>query len=639
MDMRIRSLGRRKKDKPCAIIAWRKTQEFHYRLAREPFVSDPHAPRHFGESDRAEMGLQKRPRRPSLLISIAPAQPLKPASGSDRGAFGRTTLWLGLLIGIFTLIWTLVIYIGVNPFGHRAALSAHRFPPSLYVQNAERDAGPDTRWYVVSAFVDTRPLAFREPGGVTLVASGPRDEIRKGKSWVAVISRLSGSNGGVQREIARIQCAPTHFVWFDTHPNNATHCGATIFCSDDSAWDVLKRMPHATIGVCLIDDAGSPTGCARRSIVPVTLPYNYPEYPTAWGAALLADAFDPSAVLPAAIAHRAARGPIAQMEASLKGEGGIAMCISPISGGIYTSTLRFFLQYYGEMGVDHVYMYMRRPSDTFKALVEGIVDEQRAAHVQSDIPTLEIVPWCLQQDATYGCAPGQHKLEPGFFNVAASNFGQILQIQDCFLRAMGRYRWMLTVDLDEYIVPHVPYIQNLKDMIAANVLREPSGRLVAPSEVRYRTAFYEPCLPGDADRALMSQQTQDAFFLREPESYPRPLWAAVRISETFDPVTRSKFMCDTLTCDRVGIHFGFTTLCDRFKGQAAWPMACTSAPVYELPAEQMLIHHTRAQWAADAVVRKCSEHKNVTDWTFANFLFGQRIRSRQILTAGAAVHD
>ncbi len=129
----------------------------------------------------------------------------------------------------------------------------------------------------------------------------------------------------------------------------------------------------------------------------------------------------------------------------------------------------------------------------------------------------------------------------------------------------------------------------------------------------------------------MSQQTQDAFFLREPESYPRPLWAGVRISEMFDPVTRSKFMCDTLTCDRVGIHFGFTTLCDRFKEQAAWPMACTSAPVYELPTEHVLIHHTRAQFAAEAVVHKCAEHpkRNVTDWTFAHFLFGQRIRSRR----------
>lgn len=513
------------------------------------------------------------------------------------------------------------------PVGLGVQNPAQRHPPGVHVVEGDHDRSPDKRWYVVSAFMDTRPLAFRQPGGLALVAAGPRDEVRKGKSWVAVISVLSQHDGSIESEVARVQCTPTHFVWFDTHPRNATHCGATIFCSDETAWDALKRMPHARLGVCLMNDASTVDGCGvRHSIVPVTLPYNYPHFPTRWGSEL---ARDIESRLPFGGANvKTTSRAVAQMEASLRGEGDIAMCISPVSGGLYTSTLRFFMQHYGEMGVNHIFMYMRRPSKPFIALVEGIVDEQRTIRVQSDVPSLELVPWCLQQDATYGCLPGQHKLQPGFYNVAASNHGQVLQIQDCFMRSIGRYRWMLTVDLDEYVVPHTTYIKNLHDLVEANVLREPSGRQIAPSELRFQSAFFEPCLPGDKDRSLMSQQTQDAFFLRDPESYPRPVWAAARISEMFDPVTRSKFMCDTLTCDRVGIHFGFTTLCDRFKDQSLWPVSCTGAPVYEVPTEHALIHHTRGRFAADQVMHKCSEHPrgNVTDWTFANFMFGQRVR-------------
>lgn len=533
---------------------------------------------------------------------------------------------IGMCTGVALLLLLTDVCIHFQRHLHIVQSPAHRHPPSLYV--ADYGRSPDKRWYVVSAFMDTRPLAFRQPGAITLVASGPHDEVRKGKPWFAIILALYEHDNSIRSEIARIDCGPTQFLPHDSHPDFTTHIAATIVCSDASAWNALKRMPHAKLGVCLMDDATSTSGCGvRNSIVPVTLPYNYPHFPTTWGAELSTDsiASTPSSGI---AKSKPARRAVARMEASLKGEGDIAMCISPVAGGLYTSTLPFFMKHYGEMGVSHIFMYMRRPPKPFVDLVEGIVDEQRTARVQGIVPSLELLPWCLQQDATYGCVPGQHKIEPGFWKVASASFGQILQIQDCFMRSIGRYRWTLMVDLDEYAVPHAPYIKNLHDLVANNLLREPTGKLIAPSELRFRSAFFEPCLPGDADRAHMSQQAQHALFSRDPESYPRPIWAAARISEVLGPNTRSKYMCDTLTGDRVGIHFMYTTLCERFKTESLWPAACTSAPKYVLPIEHILLHHARRKFAADQVVHKCTEHpkKNATDWTFANVWFGQRIR-------------
>lgn len=91
------------------------------------------------------------------------------------------------------------------------------FPPGLYMQGADDAAPQASPWYVVSAYMDTRPLAFGEPGGVAMVAGGPRDEVRKGKAWIAVISSSGpGLDRRRRRHVATIQCSPTRFTWFDT---------------------------------------------------------------------------------------------------------------------------------------------------------------------------------------------------------------------------------------------------------------------------------------------------------------------------------------------------------------------------------------------------------------------------------------
>lgn len=559
------------------------------------------------------------------MPTVAALRGYAKAVKKTRGDNYARTLVIGLCTG-FTLLLLFVLIGTVNSPGIDGTRSStQRHPPSLYV--IDYGSSPEKRWYVVSAFIDTRPLAFQQPGAITLVAAGPHEDVRNGKSWVAVIFMLSENGSDTKREVARLPCASTQYINHDSHATSTPRTVAPIICSDKSAWDALKRITHSKLGVCLMNDASSADGCgAQHAIVPINLPYNFPYFPTSWGQKF---SYHPTKSSPGALRMaKTTQRAVAQMEASLRGHGDIAICISPVAGGLYTSTLRFFMQHYGQMGVSHIFMYMRRPSKAFEALAEDILDEQRKTHVQGDVPTLELVPWCLQQDATYGCVSGQPKLEPGFWNVSGVNFGQLLSLQDCFMRSIGRYKWTVLIDLDEYVVPHAPHIKNLHDLVTTSLLRQPSGRLLAPSELRFQSAFFEPCWPGKKDRALMSQNTKVAFAVRPAESYPRPIWAAARVSEVFAPTRRSKYMCDTLTCDRVGIHFGLTTMCDRFKGQSLWPAACTADPVYDVPIDQALLHHTRRRFEEGQVVHDCAKHPgNATDWSFANFAFGQRARN------------
>lgn len=133
--------------------------------------------------------------------------------------------------------------------------------------------------------------------------------------------------------------------------------------------------------------------CSPHAIVTITLPPNYPGYPTLWGDSILRGPARNSST------NDDDQGTLG-LGAYLKGKGDIAVCVAPVASDIYTSTFRFWLRYYKGLGVSHVYMYMRQPSNSFADLVDVVAAKRAAPYMDKQLPSLEVLPWCQQEDST-----------------------------------------------------------------------------------------------------------------------------------------------------------------------------------------------------------------------------------------------
>jgi hypothetical protein len=273
----------------------------------------------------------------------------------------------------------------------------------------------------------------------------------------------------------------------------------------------------------------------------------------------------------------------------LAGNGRIAMCIPGVRGDDYASSIEFFLRYYRKLGVDTVNLYMHSPGSQFAKIVETIASDQQL-DTAKDFPRVVLLPWCLQLGASYKCQQGRAVAPlPGYFDFVGTNHGQLLAHQDCLFRSIGSFRWVLFVDLDEYVVPKSSQLLNLHDLIAKRALQNQG---LAPSELTLRTAFYENCSPSESGKITvpLSPSIPQANL----SILPRRAWAAARVSRVYPKLVRTKFLCNPHECDRVAVHFDASKLSNRsdLAGRAPyWPI---SGKTVVVPEHDAIIHHVRA---------------------------------------------
>jgi hypothetical protein len=186
------------------------------------------------------------------------------------------------------------------------------------------------------------------------------------------------------------------------------------------------------------------------------------------------------------------------------------------------------------------------------------------------------------------------------------NYGQKLQAQDCAYRAMGIFRWVLAVELDEYVLlpqlptaaghplaPAQPPAGRLPTPLVALVeaQRVLAGTRVvgavqpAPVEIGFRgSTFFEGCSGGPT---RLSDNVTEARVglhpsLRERWSIeglaaagaPYPVWTPVSLRHVQPYGRRSKIAYDPLLADEISIHNLWHTHCNQHAGAPPWPVPC-----------------------------------------------------------------
>lgn len=465
----------------------------------------------------------------------------------------------------------------------------------LYPQiSGLRNTTHNNTWYVISAYIDMRPLAYGQTPSVTLVSAGPTDKVKAGASWFAYIVTLH-----TRIHVTHLQCEVAHYSL--AHQDSTTHVVATIACAAAGKWESIRNLPQE-LGVCLV--ASLDVICDATSIIPVSIPPRYPKYPYQWADQYIEAGSKaenrPKRAIPAEIEYR-------------EGRGRIAICVPGVRGDQYVETFPFFLEYYHRLGVDAVFLYMHQPGSAFVDLVSKIITQQDLG--ETGRPELIVLPWCIQVGATFGCKQAQPKIQStGSYGVAGSNYGQYLAHQDCLHRAFGAYRWVVYVDLDEFILPRQIEVSNLHDLIGRSLQGSPKH---APAEIRFRSAFYETCLPSVAENASVAISPSIRWNISDVcARVPKPMCSVSRISGIFGTNVRSKFICDPFGCDGVGVHKAASNFCARGTNKnmtPAWHLACET--VIASP-QDAILHHARVK------PPDCRHsHVQDIDWTILNFSF------------------
>lgn len=478
------------------------------------------------------------------------------------------------------------------------------YHPMLYPQLPNvRNSSHNSTWYAISAYIDMRPLAYGGTPTFTLIVIGPLWHLLQGMAWSARILIRP-----VLATVTDLECTIPYYGI--NHIDMATHGRAIVSCAAGSKWALFQTLSQE-LGVCLVAQTDTESGCSNSSIVPVGVPPRYPKYPYAWG----------DRYIDVGVPIGSSREPPSPDEIEYReGKGPIAVCVPGVRGEQYVDSLQFFLEHYHRLGVDTVFMYMHQPGPRFVGLVDNIVAQQKSGDTAGR-PQLVVLPWCIQVGATFGCKPGQPQIQmPGFFDVEGSNYGQRLVHEDCLYRAFGTYRWVVYVDLDEYILPRRPDVLTLPNLIDMSVSDFPKH---APAEFVFKSALYKNCLPALSGTSV-PQFIELARRNGDIVNLPRPMWAAARVS-TFSGQSSfgSKFMCDPYSCDVVGIHFAETKLCQLANTKQALYMFCDTLNV---SSHDAIVHHSRAQnqhmrQYTHSAVPTCENITGVQeiDWTMTRF--------------------
>lgn len=464
------------------------------------------------------------------------------------------------------------------------------YPPALYPQipasfmKQTQDIIHDDTWYGVSAYLDARPRVLHDLSPLlTVVAAAPVSQLAEGIHWFARVYPFN----------ALIKCRIPAFIPFEIHGSN--HTAATVECPlSRRIYDTIKNKRSTAFHICLLR---RPRGhCDHRSSL---IPIGIPPDESYW----LARSTAPQ------------RGPDPPATTYASGSEKIAVCVPPVRGEAYAQTLPFFLQYYKKLGVDTAFVYMHTPGGHVTKVAEEIEAEQATHLHRTDSSTLVLLPWCMQRGASFRCNARRHIVPSTERNAFGFYFGQLIAHQDCLYRSIGRFRWVLYIDLDEYVLPYIPHVFTLQGLVSA--ILERNHKPEPPSMLKLRSAFYANCLPGPS-RHNVTVPLSPRIGAASITELPAPAWSIARISELFSSKARTKYLCDPLTCDRVGIHWVHTTMCEKAPLQATKGNEADACSSIVLATHEARVHHTRAKTSSD--VHTCSARPDVleVDFTITN---------------------
>jgi hypothetical protein len=557
-----------------------------------------------------------------------------------------------------------------SPFSRSAWLPA----PALRWQPCGGSSSTRAGWAALSAYVDTRPLAYGGRPALVFIMLGPPKE--SGAGFMALVTPLAAHNDAAPGsaieatnpaagrateaagpEALRLPClTPDVATYVDTHSKLLGR--RMVVCPlPAAAWAEVIRL--ARVEACVtkaaaVAESGAEVagGCPPRSAVPIGTLHNFPGYPLPAGQAVLdsiAGADGPRAGAAGAASRSTNDSDQAQatMRVHEAGVGRTAICIQPVRGDYYASSLAFFLEYYGAaLGVDAVFMYMHSPGQKMlKAAADAVV-----AGGTGGRPAVSLVPWCATRRANYtGCSDEGGEL-PRESHI--HNFAQALQLQDCLYRAVGAFRWVLNLDLDEYVrmPPARARGTNVSAAAAAagglrritlaglvKAQRAGGGKstraLPAPAEIGFRTSIVAAGVPVEPGRLPtdVTVRVELSSTLRGWQSTERlaaagvPYPAAAPIGQiaVLKYTERSKYAFDPLLVKTLSIHDVRETLCRQLR-HAPWRMPCAAGEaLLVLPPQRALLAHfwlsrvaAGAFWSPESLP---GGGPFVLDWSLANW--------------------
>ncbi len=200
----------------------------------------------------------------------------------------------------------------------------------------------------------------------------------------------------------------------------------------------------------------------------------------------------------------------------------LGICVAPMLGDIYGNTIHHFFDHYSDLAGGNV-LFMLYNLSAGGATSSTIQDYARRGHA------IEVVQWELESG---GWAETRGVRSQTFYN------GQMLAINDCMLRMVGRARWVGYVDLDEYIVPRCGGAVTFGDIIAATLT---DNVFHTPAAFMFLNSLYDASC-----QTALGQQG---------EGERPPQMALHRLADEFQAGNRSKIFSNPLAVDEQGIHW------------------------------------------------------------------------------------
>lgn len=204
--------------------------------------------------------------------------------------------------------------------------------------------------------------------------------------------------------------------------------------------------------------------------------------------------------------------------------GPVGICVAPVRGDIYAEDIHHFFRHYRELARGDarflIYNHSAGPATS-----EAITSSNAGNNVH-------VLQWALENERF-----------PETLGVSAAMFyyGQMLAINDCLLRMVGYVQWVGYVDLDEYIVPRLPGVASLMDVLAAAHAQGPE---IPASFMFLNAIFHDKCSTPTAKRVDVSPPERALY--RSPTFFP--------------PRKRSKIFSNPLAVSEQGIHWVQTYL-------------------------------------------------------------------------------
>ncbi|XP_023209953.1 beta-1,4-galactosyltransferase galt-1-like [Centruroides sculpturatus] len=145
----------------------------------------------------------------------------------------------------------------------------------------------------------------------------------------------------------------------------------------------------------------------------------------------------------------------------------IVVCVKPTFGEFPNNNLRIaeFVAYYQLMGAQHIAFYDYKANKSVKVLINALID--------AGAP-ISLFPWTFPRDIN-----------------DAWDKAHMANVADCMYRYARTHQYVVTVDIDEFIVPK----QNISLLKIINEHKFPWGTLM------FRNAFFSLNIPDDPETA------------------------------------------------------------------------------------------------------------------------------------------